>query len=169
VARELFKPPNLLLLDEATSDLDTASEQYIQSSIDALQGEDNLASELLRVCWRNPDGTYNCGRCEKCVRTMVQLLAADALRQCSVFERGLVPEIVEENENVRAQIRDKGFHYHQPIQVLRKTGRAPEVVEAIENALRGPSLPMRARSKVHDLYGYGRRFAGRMARRFGFR
>jgi ABC-type multidrug transport system fused ATPase/permease subunit len=28
-----------LLLDEATSDLDTASEQHIQNSIDALQGE----------------------------------------------------------------------------------------------------------------------------------
>ncbi|MCS3628937.1 ABC-type multidrug transport system fused ATPase/permease subunit [Salinibacter ruber] len=39
VARELFKQPNLLLLDEATSDLDTASEQHIQASIDDLQGE----------------------------------------------------------------------------------------------------------------------------------
>nr|WP_272508421.1 ABC transporter ATP-binding protein [Salinibacter ruber] len=39
VARELFKQPNLLLLDEATSDLDTASEQHIQDSIDALKGE----------------------------------------------------------------------------------------------------------------------------------
>ncbi|PSQ75215.1 MAG: ABC transporter ATP-binding protein [Bacteroidetes bacterium QH_6_63_17] len=39
VARELFKQPNLLLLDEATSDLDTASEQHIQNSIDALKGE----------------------------------------------------------------------------------------------------------------------------------
>jgi ABC-type multidrug transport system fused ATPase/permease subunit len=39
VARELFKQPNLLILDEATSDLDTASEQHIQESIDALKGE----------------------------------------------------------------------------------------------------------------------------------
>ncbi len=39
VARELFKQPNLLILDEATSDLDTASEQHIQNSIDALKGE----------------------------------------------------------------------------------------------------------------------------------
>jgi len=39
IARELFKKPNLLILDEATSDLDTASEKYIQESIDALQGE----------------------------------------------------------------------------------------------------------------------------------
>ncbi|CBH23172.1 ABC transporter ATP-binding protein [Salinibacter ruber] len=39
VARELFKQPSVLLLDEATSDLDTASEQHIQNSVDALQGE----------------------------------------------------------------------------------------------------------------------------------
>jgi len=39
VARELFKQPNVLLLDEATSDLDTAAEQHIQDSIEALQGE----------------------------------------------------------------------------------------------------------------------------------
>ena len=25
----------------------------------------------LRVCWRNTDGAYNCGTCEKCVRTAV--------------------------------------------------------------------------------------------------
>lgn len=29
----------------------------------------------LRVCWRNPDNAYNCGRCEKCIRTHLQLEA----------------------------------------------------------------------------------------------
>jgi len=39
IARELFKQPNLLLLDEATSDLDTASEQHIQKSVNSLKGK----------------------------------------------------------------------------------------------------------------------------------
>jgi ABC-type multidrug transport system fused ATPase/permease subunit len=39
LARELFKNPDLLLLDEATSDLDTASENKVQDSIDNLQGD----------------------------------------------------------------------------------------------------------------------------------
>jgi len=39
IARELYKQPSLLILDEATSALDTASEQYIQKSINSLQGE----------------------------------------------------------------------------------------------------------------------------------
>ncbi len=59
VARELFKQPNLLLLDEATSDLDTASEQHIQDSIDALKGEVTvviIAHRLSTV--KNADRVY---------------------------------------------------------------------------------------------------------------
>jgi ABC-type multidrug transport system fused ATPase/permease subunit len=59
VARELFKQPNLLILDEATSDLDTASEQHIQNSIDALQGEVTvviIAHRLSTV--KNADRVY---------------------------------------------------------------------------------------------------------------
>jgi ABC-type multidrug transport system fused ATPase/permease subunit len=59
VARELFKQPNLLILDEATSDLDTASEQHIQNSIDALQGEVTvviIAHRLSTV--KNTDRVY---------------------------------------------------------------------------------------------------------------
>ena len=59
VARELFKQPNLLLLDEATSDLDTASEQHIQNSIDALKGEVTvviIAHQLSTV--KNADRVY---------------------------------------------------------------------------------------------------------------
>lgn len=59
VARELFKEPNLLLLDEATSDLDTASEQHIQDSVDALQGEVTvviIAHRLSTV--KNADRVY---------------------------------------------------------------------------------------------------------------
>jgi ABC-type multidrug transport system fused ATPase/permease subunit len=59
VARELFKEPNLLLLDEATSDLDTASEQHIQDSIDALHGDVTvviIAHRLSTV--KNADRVY---------------------------------------------------------------------------------------------------------------
>jgi hypothetical protein len=39
----------------------------------------------LRVCWRNPEGAYNCGRCEKCLRTMFDLSISGALRACPAF------------------------------------------------------------------------------------
>ncbi|WP_251929704.1 ABC transporter ATP-binding protein [Salinibacter ruber] len=59
VARELFKEPNLLLLDEATSDLDTASEQHIQDSIDALKGETTVVIIAHRLSTiKNADRVY---------------------------------------------------------------------------------------------------------------
>mgnify|MGYP005815298273 CR=1 FL=1 len=41
----------------------------------AVAGEE-AARRHLRVCWENPDGAYNCGRCEKCVRTGVAIRIA---------------------------------------------------------------------------------------------
>jgi|GEM_PF-2754854 len=36
---------------------------------------DPLVRRTLRVCWQNPGGAYNCGRCRKCLMTMVTLEA----------------------------------------------------------------------------------------------
>jgi hypothetical protein len=44
--------------------------------------EHDAAMDHLRVCWRNPDGAFNCGRCEKCLRTMVNLRIAGVLERC---------------------------------------------------------------------------------------
>jgi hypothetical protein len=41
-----------------------------------------VAMDTLRVCWENRGGQYNCGACEKCQRTMVELYLAGALRRC---------------------------------------------------------------------------------------
>lgn len=40
--------------------------------------DEPVAREHLRVCWENRDGRYNCGRCEKCVRTGVAVRLAGA-------------------------------------------------------------------------------------------
>lgn len=39
----------------------------------------------LRVCPANVKDRLNCGRCEKCVRTMTGLVAVDALDKCGAF------------------------------------------------------------------------------------
>lgn len=36
----------------------------------------------LRVCWEGPDQDRNCGHCEKCIRTYLNLLAAGAAPSC---------------------------------------------------------------------------------------
>lgn len=37
--------------------------------------------KYIRVCWQNT-GEYNCGRCEKCIRTMIAFSALGVLDQC---------------------------------------------------------------------------------------
>jgi len=49
----------------------------------------DVALRHLRVCWENQDSDYNCGRCEKCIRTMVNLEIAGVLKQCLSFDRPL--------------------------------------------------------------------------------
>jgi hypothetical protein len=43
------------------------------------------ALDTLRVCWENTGGTYNCGRCRKCMLTAVALRSAGALQRCSTL------------------------------------------------------------------------------------
>ena len=44
-----------------------------------------IAMRYLRVCWENRNGSYNCGKCEKCLRTMVSLEAAGGLLRCATL------------------------------------------------------------------------------------
>jgi hypothetical protein len=43
------------------------------------------ALRTLRVCWENPEGVYNCGRCRKCRITQLELRLGGALDRCSTF------------------------------------------------------------------------------------
>jgi hypothetical protein len=47
-----------------------------------------LVQRHLRVCWKNVGQSLNCGRCEKCVRTMVALDACGALGRFAGFHHG---------------------------------------------------------------------------------
>lgn len=51
-------------------------------------GADPLVQRHLRVCWANVAGRPNCGRCEKCVRTMLCLEACGTLGGFVGFDRG---------------------------------------------------------------------------------
>ena len=44
-----------------------------------------VGRRTLRVCWENRDSAYNCGRCEKCLRTMACLRALGVLDDYRTF------------------------------------------------------------------------------------
>jgi hypothetical protein len=50
----------------------------------------------LRVCWENL-GNYNCGMCEKCIRTMLGLRAL-GIDRCAAFPDTLTPDLVRRQE-----------------------------------------------------------------------
>lgn len=53
----------------------------------------SVALSHVRVCWKTHE-EYNCGRCEKCVRTMVNLAVAGCLDRCATFHGTLSKETV---------------------------------------------------------------------------
>lgn len=97
----------------------------------AYLAESELAMDVLRVCWQNSDGAYNCGRCEKCLRTMIGLHAADALGRCatlpSAIDPGAVAAMVLTNES------DLGFA-RENRRALERRGTDAELVAALRDA-----------------------------------
>ena len=51
----------------------------------AIVAGEPAARGSLRVCWENPDGAYNCGRCRKCLMTMVTLEALGVRDRVATF------------------------------------------------------------------------------------
>lgn len=71
---------------------------------------DPLALAHLRVCWERVEGAYNCGRCEKCLRTMTSLQALGVLQQCRTFapqiDLRLIRQLVIYDPSLATFVRD---------------------------------------------------------------
>lgn len=108
---------------------DGAAWRRVEKVADIASSE--LAMEHLRVCWMNSDGDYNCGRCEKCLRTMISLRAAGALERCATLPHEIDPAAVAaldlEDQN------DIGFA-RENRRALQRRGADPELVDALREA-----------------------------------
>jgi transposase InsO family protein len=71
--------------------LQDGAELNRSQKIDRWIARSPLALRHLRVCWENRNGRFNCGVCEKCVRTKLALYAADALESCATMDSSLTP------------------------------------------------------------------------------
>lgn len=112
--------------------------------------QEQVALDHLRVCWRNPEGAYNCGKCEKCVRTMLALEMNGALTRCrtlpSAIDRARVQALTIESEsdvldNVRAAERIGRTDIASDLRVamLRSRGEAARQDHAAAEQESGPS------------------------------
>lgn len=69
-----------------------------------------VALEVLRVCYKNPDGAYNCCECEKCLRTMTTLHALGVLHKAATFPQPLtaaaITALKPPSKAVKVLVRD---------------------------------------------------------------
>jgi hypothetical protein len=97
--------------------------------------ESETALRYLRVCWKNTNGAYNCGRCEKCLRTMIALRLAGKLEQCATFDRPLDLDAVAHMEIPNESRR---LHVLQNLEEVESRGDAPALAQALRACLREP-------------------------------
>lgn len=93
-----------------------------------------IALESLRVCWMNYDNTYNCGRCEKCMRTMINLRIANALEQCTTFPRPLRMEDVLAIKINGSAMRS---FLKESLDAVEAKGTDPELAKTLAELLEG--------------------------------
>ena len=103
----------------------------------AVLAKHEIALQTLRVCMASKSGSYNCGRCEKCLRTMINLRVTNALDRCPTFDDELriknVLKIVADNENTRSFVREN-------LDALKRGQRDQELMNALQKVLNGPRL-----------------------------
>lgn len=91
-----------------------------------------LAMKHLRVCYDNRPGTYNCGECEKCLRTQINLAAVGALDRCDTLPTAIdyqrVSRIVASSSTVQTFLRDN-------LEAVEKRDGSPQLADALRTAL----------------------------------
>jgi len=91
------------------------------------------ALQNMRVCLANKVDHLNCGKCEKCVRTMLGLEAIGALEKTEAFaDHRVTPEHLE---GFRITIRHREPFYRELLDPLRQRGRL-DLVRVIEKKLK---------------------------------
>jgi len=84
----------------------------------------------LTVCVQGPlpDGAKNCGRCEKCIRTMLALWIAGRLRPPAPFPHDVDPEIV-----ASLSVRPTAGHFWKPLIAPLRAGGREDLAAAVEH------------------------------------
>lgn len=92
----------------------------------------DVAFQNFRVCLANVEDRLNCGKCEKCVRTMTDLVAIGALDKTKAFvENDVSPELLS---SFNIKIRHREPFYREMLSPLKERGR-DDLVQTIKSML----------------------------------
>lgn len=93
----------------------------------------DVAFQNFRVCLANVPERLNCGRCEKCVRTMLELEALGLLHKTRAFEEDRVDPAWLDAFSITIRVREP--FYEELIAPLRARGRG-DLADKIEEKLK---------------------------------
>lgn len=110
----------------------------------------SLALKYLRVCWKNVDGKYNCGKCNKCIRTMVDLKLCNVLDKARTFPPSLSLKRVR---NVYSPNPDTIVFIEDSLNELERQKRFPDLQQALKYSL-NISLHPSIKRGIIDRIGY---------------
>jgi hypothetical protein len=105
-----------------------------------------LALGHLRVCFENEPGAYNCGRCDKCLRTMLNLYVAGVLEQSGTFPHQIDPVLVAAIPTIPGP--HGGIFHSENLRALADQGRAPELQRAIAASMSNAVVSKSSRRQV---------------------
>ena len=118
----------------------------------------DLALTSLRVCWENEDTQYNCGRCEKCLRTMIGLHVAGALHRCSAFPRPLTPQAVRGITTIGSEY--SAIFLRELLAALDASERDKPLAGAVRSVIRSGRRRTRAGAFLRERLGPWATFPG---------
>ncbi|MDX6634969.1 MAG: hypothetical protein QOF06_1172 [Solirubrobacterales bacterium] len=128
-----------------------------------------VVQRTLRVCWLNPNGAYNCGRCGKCLLTMIALEAIGAREEVRTFPSELDLRLLGDSPiTVPLQLT----FWEELLETTQRAGRSDlerpvaAHVEAGRHAVGGPDYELQTvlGSRSWRLTAPLRRFAERTRR-----
>ena len=97
----------------------------------------DLVLRQLRVCLTNRGGATNCGRCRKCVRTLIPLAALNLIEQPKLFAE------IDRRRWANAMILDHPVFLIENLKFVERHGASPELISIIKSA--------RRRRKLHEV------------------
>lgn len=116
-------------------------------------GKSQVALDNLRVCTQQRPGRYNCGVCEKCIRTMLNLEIAGVLDKCGSFPRRYT---CSDLRNLDLSSESARVFAFENCEALVTTGGDPRVIRALKFSM--------DRGALWQLRHLTRRIAKRTAR-----
>ncbi len=118
----------------------------------------DTALKYLRVCWGYREaydkGLYNCGHCEKCLRTQVNLYLAGALDRCATLDHTLDYAALSRLPIQKASLR---IYVEENLEAAERLHTNPALVQALRESLNRPILGAHRLDRIVELNAAVRR------------